>query len=105
MSAPSRPAGVSLVISTPKTGDTVAAGSPVEIEISLDGASIARSASDSGKGHLHIYVDGTLQQMPFATSSKVTLSAGSHEVLVEYVDPQHVSYDPPIQTAVQVEAI
>jgi hypothetical protein len=73
----------------------------VKIQIALEGASIARSVSDRGKGHLHIHVDGTLQQMSYSTSTEVTLPPGNHELMVEYVDPQHASYDPPIQTAVR----
>jgi hypothetical protein len=101
---PTRPANISIQIASPEQGEAVPAGEPVQVRVDLTGVSIARSPTDTNKGHLHIYVDGQLQQMPYSTNARVTLKPGTHEVAVEYVDPQHVSYDPPIRTSVQVEA-
>ena len=100
----SRPSNVSLRIVSPADGDRVPAGSPFEVHASVRGATVARSASDAGKGHLHVYVDGQLQQMPYSTTTDVRLPQGQHEIGVEFVDPQHVSYSPPIQTSVVVTA-
>lgn len=100
----SRPSNVSLRIVSPADGDRVPAGSPFEVQASVRGATVARSASDVGKGHLHVYVDGQLQQMPYSTTTEVKLPQGEHEIGVEYVDPQHVSYSPPIQNFVVVTA-
>jgi hypothetical protein len=99
-----RPSNVSLAIVSPNPGETVRAGKPIEVEVGLTGAPIARSATDSGKGHLHIFIDGQLQQMPYSTSTTVTFDPGTHELLVEFVDPEHVPYDPPIQTSIEVKA-
>jgi hypothetical protein len=74
----------------------------VRIDVALGGATVARSASDTGKGHLHVYVDDQLQQMPYSTTTTVRLEPGSHRLTVEYVDPQHVSYSPRIATSTRV---
>jgi hypothetical protein len=104
LNEPDRPSNVSLAIVSPNPGATVPAGKQVKVEVALTGASLARSATDADKGHLHIFVDGQLQQMPYSTSTNVTFDPGAHQLVVEYVDPQHVSYDPPIQTSVRLTA-
>ena len=105
LTKPSRPSNVSLEIVSPTSGERLPAGRPVEIDVALSGATVARSASDTGKGHLHIYVDNQLQQMPYSTSTTVRLKPGSHRLTVEYVDPQHVSYSPPIATSTRVDVV
>jgi hypothetical protein len=100
---PSRP-DATVAILAPRDGATVPAGEPVELRIEVDGGSIARSPTDTEKGHLHLYLDGELQQMPYSTTAAVTLEPGVHDLTVEYVDPQHISYDPPVVTTVEVEA-
>jgi hypothetical protein len=102
LTQPDRPSNVSLEIVSPASGAQLPSGRPVKIDVDLNGATVARSASDTGKGHLHVYVDNQLQQMPYSTSATVTLEPGAHELTVEYVDPQHISYSPPIQTSTRV---
>lgn len=104
LTAPDRPSNVSLAIVSPNPGESVRAGKPVEIDVNVTGASVARSPSDSDKGHLHIFVDDQLQQMPYSTTTTVTFDPGMHELVVEFVDPEHVPYDPPIRTSVQLTA-
>jgi hypothetical protein len=95
----------SVVIVEPSAGEEVPAGRPVEIVVDLRNASIALSPSDPNGGHLHLYVDGQLQQMPYSTDARVTLQPGSHELRVEYVDFRHVSFSPEISTTIEVEAV
>jgi hypothetical protein len=102
LTRPSRPSNVSLDIVSPVPGEELPSGRPVKIDVNLTGATVARSASATDKGHLHIYVDNQLQQMPFSTSTTVKLKPGEHKLTVEYVDPQHISYSPPIQSSTQV---
>lgn len=98
----SRP-DVHIAVVEPADGDTVAAGEPITIRVNVDG-SLATGPQDSDGGHLHLSVDGQLQQMPYTASSEVTLEPGRHDVTVEYVDNEHLSYDPRIQDSIEVEA-
>jgi hypothetical protein len=78
----------------PTRGAEVFSDRPVEVAVQLTNGSIARSPSDPSGGHLHLYEDGRLQQMPYSTEAEVTLTPGAHELRVEYVDSQHVSFSP-----------
>ena len=100
---PDRP-DATVTILAPRDGATVPAGEPVELRVEVNGGSIARSPTDTEKGHLHLYLDGELQRMPYSTTADVTFQPGVHDLTVEYVDPQHISYDPPIVATVEVEA-
>ena len=88
----------------PEVASIVLAGQPVTVRAALEGARLATSPQDTGGGHLHLYVDRKLQQMPYATEAEITLEPGRHELTVEYVDARHVSYDPPIDDTVVVTA-
>jgi hypothetical protein len=101
----SKSSDASLRIVSPTDGAELAAGKPVAIEVDVRGGTVATSPTDTGKGHLHIYVDGELQQMPFSTSAEVRLPAGEHDITVEYVDADHVSFDPSVQASVTVEVV
>jgi hypothetical protein len=102
-SSPSAPSDAAISIVTPTEGQVVQADKQIPVDVALTGLTIATSPTDTG-GHLHVYVDGTLEQMPYTTELKVKLSPGDHEITVEYVDPEHVSYDPKMQTSVVVTA-
>jgi hypothetical protein len=90
-------------IVAPAEGATVAAGEPITVEVEVDGAELATSPADQG-GHIHVYVDGTLEQMPVGGTTTITLKAGERELTVEYVDAQHAPLDPPVRTTVTVTA-
>lgn len=94
---------VHIAIARPAAGATVSAGEPVEVRVEVDG-DLATDASDKTGGHLHLFVDGELQQMPYAATGEVTLEPGPHTLTVEYVDNEHLSYDPSIQDSVDVTA-
>ncbi|HEX2240145.1 MAG TPA: DUF4399 domain-containing protein [Actinomycetota bacterium] len=100
---PSTTSAVVTIVS-PTDGATVPAGRPVDVTVELANAPLARSATSQAGGHLHLYVDGQLQQMPYSLTAEIELEPGSHELTVEYVDAQHVSFDPPVQTTVSVTA-
>ncbi len=89
----------------PSNGEQVAAGNPVVVRVAVQNGSIATSATDQSGGHLHLYVDGQLQQMPYSNQTQVTLEPGTHSLRVEYVDNRHVSFDPPIAATVSVTAV
>ena len=94
----------SVRIITPGSGDEVRAGQPVDVEVELDNATIALSPSDTSGGHLHLYVDGQLRQMPYSTDARITLDPGPHEIRVEFVDFRHLSFSPEVATTIAVTA-
>jgi hypothetical protein len=100
--SPASDAAVSIV--RPQAGERVPAGAPVEVEVALTGGEIATSPADREGGHLHLYVDGRLQQMPYSTVAEVELDPGPHTLRVEYVDNRHLSFDPEIDATVEVTA-
>jgi hypothetical protein len=102
----SRPSsnGISLKIVRPGRGATVPAGRPVRIGITLTNARVADSPRDTSAGHIHVYVDGRLVRMPYGTNVKVSLHSGRHRITVEYVNPKHIAYSPPVRAGVDVTA-
>lgn len=94
---------VTLTLLRPDPGSSVRPDQPVPVEIDVQGGKVARSPSDSG-GHLHLAVDGALEQMPYGTTAEVRLPRGTHTLRVEYVDEKHTSYDPPIAVEVRLHA-
>jgi hypothetical protein len=88
----------------PNEGATVPARVPVTIEARVSGGDLASDPSSTEGGHLHVFVDGALQEMLYSASTEVTLSRGRHTIIVEYTDSQHRSFDPPIFDSVKVSA-
>lgn len=97
--------GASVTIVEPRAGSEVPAGEPMTVEVLLSGGRIATSPTDQGGGHLHLYVDGDLQQMPYSKTAEVELAPGKHNLRVEYVDHQHRSFDPEIDATIDVVAV
>lgn len=64
-----------------------------------------RALQSQAGGHLHLYVDGQLQQMPYGVKTEVTLDPGEHAIVVEYVDFQHLSFEPRVEKVVRVTAV
>jgi len=93
-----------VIITRPVAGAEVPAGEPVQVKVQLFGGDIATSPTDQSGGHLHLYVDGDLQQMPYSTTVEVELAPGKHSLRVEYVDHQHLSFDPEIDATIDVVA-
>lgn len=89
----------------PSNGAQVAAGAPVTVRVAIQNGELATSATDQSGGHLHLYVDGALQQMPYSNETQVTMEPGPHQLRVEYVDNRHVSFSPPIAATVTVTAV
>lgn len=94
---------VTLTLLSPDPGSAVRPDEPVPVSVDVQGARVARSPTDSG-GHLHLSVDGALEQMPYGTAAEVRLPRGTHTLRVEYVDDEHKSYDPPIAVEVRLHA-
>ena len=93
----------SIAIAAPEDGATVPAGNlPVEIE--LTGAELAGESSSEDAGHIHIYVDGEVVDMPSSLDVEVDLEPGEHELEVEFVDADHAALDPPVTDSVTITA-
>lgn len=90
-------------ISEPRNGDTVDAG-VVPVLVTLEGGELAASASATKGGHIHLFVDDQLVNMPYTLNLDVRLKPGEHAIKVEYVDLQHLSYDPPVTDTIEVTA-
>jgi hypothetical protein len=88
----------------PSPGEEVPAGRPFDVAVELENGEIALSPNDTSGGHLHLYVDGQLQQMPHSTEAHITLEPGVHEIRVEYVDHEHLSFAPEVATTIEVTA-
>lgn len=95
--------GRSIAITDPKPGDTVEVGAPVELEVFVRGGSLVSGPSDETGGHLHVYVDGELVDMP-TTNVFVELKRGRHTLMVEYVDFEHRPFTPRVKDEIEVEA-
>ncbi|HEX2040103.1 MAG TPA: hypothetical protein VHF47_10275 [Acidimicrobiales bacterium] len=94
---------VTLTLLSPDPGASVRPDQPIPVSLEVKGGKVATSPTDSG-GHLHLSVDGALEQMPYGTTTEVRLPRGTHTLRVEYVDDKHKSYDPPIAVEVRVHA-
>ncbi|MEA2433263.1 MAG: hypothetical protein QOG54_720 [Actinomycetota bacterium] len=87
-------------IASPGEGASLPAG-PIQVSVTVKGQDVAGSANEAGS-HIHIYIDGKLDQMPYKTSTEVTLKPGEHEITAELVDPNHAAYSPPVRDTVTV---
>ena len=98
--------GISLSIKDPADGDTVPADESLRVTVDLEGAEMAPHHGDPppGSGHLHVFVDGALQDMPMTLTPAVELEPGEHELAIEFVDLDHQPLDPPIVEEVTVTA-
>jgi hypothetical protein len=98
-------AGISVSITSPEDGAKVDAGKPVALAIDLQGGRLVTgSSSDPKSGHFHVYVDGTLVDMPATATPDVNLTPGKHVVTVEFTDAAHASFSPRILDEVKLTA-
>ena len=93
-----------LAIAQPADGAEVPANKRVPVKVEVGNAPVAATPTSTSGGHLHLYVDGKLEQMPYGTNMSVELAPGGHELTVEYVNFEHVSFDPRVEASVQVTA-
>lgn len=92
-----------IAIASPEDGATVEAGA-IPVEIDLTGAELAGESSSEDAGHVHVYVDGEVVDMPSSLDVEVDLEAGEHELEVEFVDADHAALDPPVADSVTITA-
>jgi hypothetical protein len=85
-----------VTIVEPKPGDEVQAGEPVELELSVIG--------QPEGSHVHVFVDGALEQMPSGLTAAIILERGRHEVSVELTNADHGSFDPRVTDTIELVA-
>ncbi len=95
---------VTVLFVRPSQDARLPAGEPVTVRVTVQGGRVATSPTDEAGGHLHLYVDGELEQMPDSEVTEVTLSPGPHLLRVEYVDHDHISFEPAISASIEVTA-
>ena len=93
-----------ITILEPADGATLPADEPVAVRVAVENGRVAASPDDAEGGHLHLYLDGQLQQMPYTMDAVVILTPGEHTLTVEYVDARHVSFDPEVEHTIRVTA-
>jgi hypothetical protein len=98
--------GRRVVVREPNPGDAVEARKSFRLDVALVNAKLASSATATDGGHLHVIVDGAVQtNMAPTTSPRVNpLKPGKHELAVEYVGPDHVSYSPRVIDRIEITA-
>ena len=96
--------GRSVAITEPKPGDTVPANKSITLQVAVNGGELAAESDAANAGHLHIYVDGSLVDMPSTARPKLELKRGAHTLTVEYVDSEHRSFNPQVTDEIEVEA-
>ncbi|MGH2747081.1 MAG: hypothetical protein ACRDKB_04045 [Actinomycetota bacterium] len=103
---PTEALGVSMAIMSPDDGENVPAGEPIDVEVSLQGATTepASATGDEVVGHIHVFVDGQLLQMPTGTATELELEPGDHTLTVEFVGVDHQSFEPRVMERVEVTA-
>jgi hypothetical protein len=94
-----------LAIAEPADGAEVPAKKRVPVKVEVDNAPVAATPTSTSGGHLHLYVDGKLEQMPYGTKAEVRLSPGTHKLTVEYVSVDHLSFSPRVTKSVTVTAV
>ena len=98
--------GVRMSIVSPADGANVDADELVDVDVSLRGATVDSSSPAAGDvvGHLHVFVDDQLVQMPTDASTDLTLKPGDHTVAVEFVGDDHRSFEPKVLERIEVTA-
>ena len=95
-----------VVLQDPKPGEVVPANEPFRLRVAIVGGKLASSQTATDGGHLHLIVDGAiLPNMPTTTTPMAPpLEPGKHELAVEYVGPDHVSFRPRVIDTIEITA-
>jgi hypothetical protein len=105
---PKSSAGVTMTVVSPKSGDTVAAGQPISLDVQVSGltlAPITAAVNRPGEGHLHTYVDDALYAMwSNQADDKVVLPPGPHQLRVEVTSNDHRPLSPAVEQTIALTA-
>jgi hypothetical protein len=110
-----RPAAVrpstnaTIAILVPEPGQ-VLRGNPaiVRVRLQVTGARIVTQTStrlSPDKGHIHLYLDGDIATMAYATSTTLYGTPGGHQLMAELVATDHGPFNPPVTASVQFRVV
>lgn len=108
--APARPStDAEITILSPRPRQ-VLRGNPAAILVRLrvTGARIVAQTSthlSPDKGHIHLYLDGMLAAMAYATSTTIYASPGRHRLQAQFVAVDHGPFSPPVTASVTFRVI
>ncbi len=78
----------------------------IDVQIKLETTDIVinprMDVNRYGEGHFHITVDGSDQLMVFKKEHTLSLSKGTHTIVVEFVNNDHTPYSPEIKKSITV---
>jgi hypothetical protein len=98
-----------ITILSPKP-QQVLRGNPatVQVRLRVEGARIVTQTSTHlapDKGHIHLYLDGLLVTMAYATSTTIYPYPGSHRLEAQFVAVDHGPFSPPVTAWVSFRVI
>jgi hypothetical protein len=76
----------------------------VVVEVRLEGAKVVAFTSlhlVPNEGHIHLYLDGSLESMVTGLGARVSASPGQHELRAEFVAVDHGPFDPRVVATVR----
>jgi hypothetical protein len=91
----------------PSDGTRVA-GDQLEVVLDLEDGTVVQGTSSSlapGEGHIHLSVDGQLVSMTYGEIQVIDMrpwGPGPHTIEAEFVAADHLAFDPPVVTTVEV---
>lgn len=99
----------SVTILSPKP-QQVLRGNPatVRVRLRLVGARIVSETSTHlvpDKGHIHLYLDGELLTMTYATSTTIYAYPDSHRLEAQFVAVDHGPFSPPVTASVRFTVV
>ena len=80
----------------------------IRVRLRLTGARIvAQTAThlSPDKGHIHLYLDGMLAAMAYATSTTIYASPGRHRLEAQFVAVDHGPFRPPVTASVTFRVV
>lgn len=89
------PAKIAIV--SPASNEVIS-GSTVHVAVTVSGGTISQASTGGISptvGHLHLYLDGQLASMSYATSTDLPVDPGSvNSLYAEWVASDHLSFTP-----------
>jgi hypothetical protein len=80
----------------------------VRVRLRVTGARIVTQTSthlSPDKGHVHLYLDGMLVTMAYATSTTIDASPDIHRLRAQFVALDHAPFSPPVTASVTFRVI
>ena len=104
---PSTPASITILSPRPQQ---VLRGDPatVRIRLRLAGARVVSYTSAHlvpDRGHIHLYLDGTILATTYGTSATIYAYPASHRITVQFVAADHGPFSPPVTASVRFTVV